>query len=92
MSKKVDNPVINPDDIEVKVIHNPVVKTVPKVQPLTDAPDNGFKVPNGWYHLIKITPGGAEMLGTDVAVSPRDFKRTFEKLVGTQYIVKKNPS
>lgn len=84
-------PQVDASKIEVKVIHNPTAKVVPKVVP-TGSEMPSFNVPNGWYHLIKVTPGGQEIAGTDVAVSPRDFKRTFEKLTPAQYKVKKNPN
>lgn len=62
-----------------------------KIEPVVKASAPYFPVKPGHYHLVKLDKTGNEILGTDVQVSERTFNRTFSKLIGTQYEVKKNP-
>lgn len=58
---------------------------------LTQPDKNGFEAFNGEYHLVSIDKDGNEVPGSDFSIGERTFYRTYSKLIGKSFLVKKNP-
>lgn len=86
MANKKASPIVIGD---VTVTETPVIRAIPKVQPLPMS-QSAVNVKPGWYLLAKIDANGNEIPGTEVQVSKRDYDRTFSKR--PEYVVKKNPN
>lgn len=70
----------------------------PKIKPIVSAivvepiqETSYFEPLAGEYHLIQLKDG-QEVPGTDFSIGENSYKRTFEKLIGTKFAVKKNPT
>lgn len=86
MAKEKASP-INPVDITT-VQTNPVVRAIPKISSISVT--NDVPVKPGWYLLARVDKNGNEIPKSEVQVSERTYKRTYQHR--PEYIVKKNPN
>jgi len=73
-----------------KLVPNTVVASKAH-QDLTKHQSKPFEPFKGEYHLVSLDADGNEKIGTDFSVGESTYYRTYHKLIGKSFALKKNP-